>query len=167
MAMKTPFAELYGEKYPGIPRNNEFKSGYTPIAPYSPSHLYAASIGRNENWQRERLNGFTTRELSELNSLLKPGNLNPGNLKSDALLPLFRRELWEASDALFSEYPFAKRSRQWVVSEEDLPGALCARDDDVVWKALEPCLILASYMFTSCCKHAFVSNESNPRKNSN
>lgn len=134
----TEFARKYG-RY----NANDYRSALTPdeaAFPYIGTSPYNEWDARG--YQRARLFGFTTEELSRLDCLptreLKPGNLQNG------IVPLLRRERWEYTprrpdldrDYMYT-YMVAGTYEFWWAG------------NDVVWAALEPALLLASRIIMS------------------
>ncbi|KAF4629310.1 hypothetical protein G7Y89_g8843 [Cudoniella acicularis] len=90
-----------------------------------------------EDYQKQQLYGFTTRELADLDALCIRDIL-PGNLQND-IIPLFDRPSWELSPAqpAFTRkflYPFADGSGYWTAHNDEM------------WRILEPVVRLASRM---------------------
>lgn len=72
------------------------KSGFTPVDYLFPSNSTEANsvkILRIEEYQRSKLFGFTTRELTQLDAI-SSRKLRPATLRN-GIIPLLRKERWE------------------------------------------------------------------------
>lgn len=133
----TAWARKYGRFSP-----TSHKSGFTPTA-YKFATLgptYQEPSKKYEEYQKKKLNGFTTRELGQLDCL-PTRELTPGNLQN-YILPMLQRENWETKplqpDFLRSAlYPLKDGNGMW------------SAHNDVVWNILQPILILASRILSS------------------
>ncbi|KAH6671057.1 hypothetical protein B0J14DRAFT_484849, partial [Halenospora varia] len=115
------------------------KSGFTPLslplpdAPMPYQALFRLAKER-KSYQREWLNGFTSKELRDLGAAedadTKPSELSAGNVP---IHPLYRRRNW-----LPSNLPLG----------HGLDGDWDA-DNDTLWTVLEPILRLASLFLSN------------------
>jgi hypothetical protein len=115
----TKFAQKYGSK------DGSHRSGYTPLDYLFPRNLSESEkedIIAQEDYQREELNGFTTRELGQLD-VISDRELKAGNLQNH-IHEIFGRAKWESKppEPDFSRdylYPLADGSGMW---SSDNPG---------------------------------------------
>ncbi|EKD17696.1 uncharacterized protein L3040_003578 [Drepanopeziza brunnea f. sp. 'multigermtubi'] len=133
----TTWARKYGLFSP-----TSHKSGYTPTEYKFPTlgAVFPDSSDRYEQYQRKNLNGFTTRELGQLDCL-PTRELIPGNLPK-YILPMLARQNWE-TNPVQPDFP-----RSDLYALEDGRGMWSAHND-VVWPILEPILVLASKILGS------------------
>jgi hypothetical protein len=138
----TDFARLYGHN------PNENFSKLTPVIPPFPGRESVAERQfrlQKEQYQRENLLGFTTRELANLD-VISDRALKTGNLQN-CILRIMSQDRWETSPPyphwprdIF--YPVNNGHGFWTVSNPD------------VWRILEPCLRMASrYVMSMHCLH--------------
>jgi hypothetical protein len=117
------------------------RSGYTPIALSFPTFAPPSqSVLTHEKFQRERLKGFTSAELAQLDCL-PTRELLPGDLQN-AIIPLFQRDYWETAPPKpdFTRnnlYPLKNGNGLWTAA------------NDAVWHLMQPSLQIASRMLMS------------------
>jgi hypothetical protein len=139
----TQFANKYG------PRDGRNESGYTPLEYSFPRYISDSErrrIGRKEAFQRDKLFDFTTRELAQLDAI-SDRELKASNLQND-IHPLLARDRWEKKPP----QPSFTRDHLYTLDngyDGDDGYGLWSSDNAVVWKALEPCLKLASRFLLS------------------
>jgi hypothetical protein len=142
MANLTPFARKYFPA-PDHQQTNFFqtKSLLTPLSPRNDISSEDAGA-RAEKYQREALSGYTTRELMDLDAITFR-ELNPISLQNP-INEIMSRDRWTLRD--YPPHPIAGGSANdhWESNNE------------LVWSLMEPCLRLASRMFSNMHKHPWV-----------
>jgi hypothetical protein len=143
MAM-VPGLKSWAVKY-GALANGRFgsnKSGFTPIDYVFPTlgSTPDPNVMAIENFQRENLFAFTSRELGQLD-YLPTRELMPGNLQND-IMPLLQRENWETAPA----HPDFTRDHLYPLQNGK---GMWSADNDEVWSVVEPIVKLASRMLMS------------------
>jgi hypothetical protein len=144
MANLTPFARKYASA-PPHQQTNPFviKSLLTPLSPSNiTSNQDSQAFEAAELYQREILNGYTTRELMDLDAItyreLKPTSLqNPIN-------QIIGRDRWTLGDWPPHQVAGGIGNGHWEST------------NDLAWSQLEPCLRLASRLFADMHKHPWV-----------
>lgn len=139
----------YARKYYAAPLNqqiniSQIKSFLTPLSPkYSAWHRGVAE--NIEAFQRQDLSGYTTRELIDLDNISNR-DLNPGTLQNP-INPILGRDRWTLRD-----WPLH------VVSGggRNLSNGYWQLENNLVWNTVEPCLRLASRLFSNWHKHPWV-----------
>ncbi|ESZ90220.1 hypothetical protein SBOR_9390 [Sclerotinia borealis F-4128] len=136
----TNYARRFRPKSPG-----HFKSWLTPLDPLNPIHWDNARVHDQirllEDYQKDGLLGFTTRELKDLDVVcdrpLKPSTLAGG------IIPLLRRDRWEDKPST------AWLSTKSVPIRNDPLGGSWQSSNDRVWNLLRPIVKLASQYIMS------------------
>jgi len=134
------------------------KSFLTPVDTVFPTgiELSAQELERNaqnraaENFQKQELYGFTTRELVDLDAI-SARYLKPQDLSNGIIPPLLRwvqrpYKLMDGSPGYFYPIGFG------------YPGVWAA-SNPIVWSAMYPALVLASQMLTSIHMLPWVSSQ--------
>jgi hypothetical protein len=161
MANLTEYAKKYGVGPQDIqgPVYGPGKSGLTPLSPYNPFtrlNQTATEVCEDiENYQRSALNGFTSRELFDLD-VITSRQLREFSIHAP-IHPIFGKDRWESS--VRPDY-----TRQSLYT---LPGKLVGSTQDtvwvahhpMVWRALEPSLRLASVMIENLHNHPWVREQ--------
>ena len=127
----TAWAQRYG------PWPNHSKSHLTPTPHPCPDldNTYdSAEIANTERWQRGQLNGFTTRELANLDALCIR-DIDAGSL-DHAILPLIDRNKWEKIP------PQPEFTRNTLYQMDG--GGDWSMHNDEVWEMMKPVLRLAT-----------------------
>lgn len=140
----SEFARRYG------PRDNTANSGLTPTEYSFPRHITneeAEIIEDREEFQRERLHGFTTKELMALDAI-SDRKLKEGNLRNK-IHPIMTRDRWE-------NVPPSSFGRTALYPVESGTG-LWSSDNNEVWRVLQPSLKLASRILLSSHMLGWVS----------
>lgn len=139
----------WAQKY-GVHDTFQTRSGLTPTNPifYDPrlinkdSHFSSLDDCLNEQYQRETLKGFSTRELVELGAITSRP-MNRGNLGND-ILPFLRIDNWDDG------------SRTYRITNTGFFPYFFPRNPQI-WAMLEPILVLASRMLQESIMTPFVS----------
>ncbi|KAF4635704.1 hypothetical protein G7Y89_g2397 [Cudoniella acicularis] len=123
-------------KYGAAP--DKHKSDLTPTAPripaQDPDEFYCLEL--IDNSQRQRLGGFTTRELADLDTLCVR-DVTPGNLRN-GVIQLLQRDSWGRIPA----QPEFKRSDLYPLRGR--PGEHWTAHNNEIWEILRPILKIAS-----------------------
>lgn len=135
----TPYARKYGIVLPeDLPFLSDKKSsGLAPrlVLPLTRME-YFLEMGMEKS-QREQFYGFTTQELIDLGAHEKAG-MRPSNLGGPV-------------------HPIFERDKQWIptLKEHAIGDGLGNWDsrNDFLWRAIEPCFLLASRMIESSALH--------------
>ncbi|TAQ89685.1 hypothetical protein B7494_g1969 [Chlorociboria aeruginascens] len=130
----------YGAKYGrGGPLRAAGHSGFTPIPADFPGQNFPFRR-EIEGYQKSKFLGFTTSELADLDIIsersLKPSDLN------NPILPMFRKQKWQASNNPHYPGQFARLSHQSRF------GKITGHNLQV-WAALKPVLRLATLILNS------------------
>lgn len=138
----APFARKYAPA-PGDWQTNFFqiKSLLTPLSPRDNNPSQDARA-RAEKYQRENLSGYTTRELMDLDAITNR-ELNPVNLQNP-INQIIAQNRWTLRDDPPRQVPGGDGNGQWVSTNY------------LVWETMEPCLRLASRMFSNMPNHPWV-----------
>ncbi|KAL2063401.1 hypothetical protein VTL71DRAFT_5206 [Oculimacula yallundae] len=140
-SLPSSYALKYGI-HPGAPFGPG-KSGLTPVAPSfgvaQPSIQTLRDL--TENYQRRVLNGYTSRELEELDCLTNR-QLHPNDL-TNHILPIFQQSNW--SQASSQPYPELDESTLGAdIHGKPRIGKIPWNGSDPrIWMHLEPCVKLA------------------------
>ncbi|TVY82906.1 hypothetical protein LSUE1_G001889 [Lachnellula suecica] len=126
----TPWAERYGVMY-----NGSNQSGYTPTEAIIPGQAETHEILNSEQFQKQRLLTFTTRELGQMDALTTR-ELKSGSLQN-AIIPFLQRENWETAA------PSPDLPRTYLYQLADGTGLWSASNNEV-WDVLRPCVTIAS-----------------------
>lgn len=133
----TQFAQKYG------PRDGQRESGLSPLEYSFPRQVSEDEKESNilrEEFQRNKLYEFTTRELVQLD-VISDQKLKGPNLQN-GIIPMLGRDRWE------SQPPQPSFTRNYLYSLWNGRG-LWSSENPEVWRVLEPCLRLASRILLS------------------
>lgn len=152
----TPYALKFGGPAP----NNQFgsKSGLTPLparapdvsfpstTPGAPARLAEQTRDAIIAYQRLHLEGFTTAQLLDLDAITERSLRVSDLAGAQPLCRLLERRHWERAAAPL-ERPGMTGGVD-ILEVGDVPGlcrdVVCVAEDELVWAALKPSLLLAS-----------------------
>ncbi|TGO63846.1 hypothetical protein BCON_0010g00110 [Botryotinia convoluta] len=122
-------------------------SGLTPLAPLFPkAHMDPAEIvlrNRIEDFQREQFDGFTARELADMD-VITDRQLKESTL-DNPIMPLFQQQRWETQP----HQPDLTRDHMYPLIIDGVQRGDWSMHNPLVYEKLKPVLQLASRTITS------------------